>query len=189
MCADDDLEEQDGPEKYEVSEVESIEWPQPPGIFAGNLYKRGIEYFEAFEHLSAHMPDHKFSAYFMLIHSIELFLKAYLIAGGFRKDQLWKKPLGHNLPGILEECEKQKLPHNYKFSLLVAQLHTMNSDYDFRYPTIYKISVPRPLECTEITREVLQSIHPLVERVSIEATLQFASDTRHLRPKKIRWKE
>ncbi|MEH3145202.1 MAG: hypothetical protein PGN34_07595 [Methylobacterium frigidaeris] len=188
MSVDEASEQQEGSEQDAASESEAVEWPQPSGIFAGDLYRRGVEYIEAFEHLSDHMPDHKFSAYFLLVHSIELFLKSFLVARGFHKDLLWKKPLGHNLPGILAECVKHELRPSAKFSSLIAHLQEMNSDYDFRYPTIYRISVPRPSDCIEILSEILKTIYPAVERANIDAKLNFASETRHLRPRKIKWK-
>jgi len=50
---------------------------QPLGLFAGDLFARGIEYRDAFEILTVKNTGKLlYASYFLLAHSLELFLKS-----------------------------------------------------------------------------------------------------------------
>ena len=47
--------------------------------------------------------------YYLVCHSIELSLKAYLLLNGVSKNDIRKKSLGHNLSNILNKCEELEI--------------------------------------------------------------------------------
>jgi len=66
-----------------------------------------IKYAEDFfEASSAHDSSIKFSPvkYYLVCHSIELSLKAFLLLKGVSKSDIRSRSLGHNLSNILEKC-------------------------------------------------------------------------------------
>ena len=166
-----------------------IDMPQPLGLFAGDLYARGLEYLEAFKVL-ADRNDGKlqFAGYFLFAHSLELLLKSFLAANGVEKSVI-RYTLGHNLPEIMRMCSIHSIAHVENLEPFVAHTYEMNKDFDFRYPSRYKLSMPRPGECAQIADALVGAIHSTVSRATIDAQLQFASDTRVHRGKKIRWSD
>lgn len=73
---------------------------QPLGLFAGDLFARGIEYRDAFEMLTEKNPGKLlYASYFLFAHSLELFLKSYLAARGTTKTTI-RCDLGHDLSTI-----------------------------------------------------------------------------------------
>lgn len=68
-----------------------------------------ISYSEDFyEACCSHITQRPFSPakYYMACRSIELSLKAFLLLRGVTRDQLKKKPLWHDLNGILKKCKE-----------------------------------------------------------------------------------
>ncbi|GJE42899.1 hypothetical protein [Methylobacterium soli] len=169
-----------------MSDPEAIEMPRPQGLFAGELYARGVEYLEAFEHLSEAKPDLKFAGYFLLTHSIELLLKSFLASQGVA-EKIIRGKLGHDLPWVLSECESRRLPAVENLAAFVLHLHEMSNKQDLRYPTSYRLSVPRPADCLPVAHALRSAIALIVETGRNRALLQFASSTRHLGDKKVRW--
>jgi hypothetical protein len=55
-------------------------------------------------------------AYYLVGHSIELSLKCYLAAKGYKTNELRSKKYGHNLEALLIECRKRKLGREVKLS-------------------------------------------------------------------------
>jgi hypothetical protein len=47
--------------------------------------------------------------YYLACHSVELSLKAFMLLKGVSKDEICKKPFGHNLVNILDKCLKLEL--------------------------------------------------------------------------------
>jgi hypothetical protein len=162
--------------------------PQPLGLFAGDLFKRGVEYLDAFEFLTATKEDQfQFSSYFLFAHSVELLLKSYLATCGVSKKDIIS--LSHRLPEILECCEKHSIPKIENLSAYVLHTHEMNRDFDFRYPSGFVLTMPRPAECAPIARALAAAIRPVVTKAALDANLKFASETRIHKGKKIRWSD
>lgn len=166
-----------------------VEMPQPLGLFAGDLYARGLEYLEAFKVL-ADRNDGKlqFAGYFLFAHSLELLLKSFLAAKGVEKSVI-RHTLGHKLPEIMQVCKFHSIAYVENLEPFVLHTYEMNKDFDFRYPSKYKLSMPRPEECVQIADALVAAIHSTISQAAINAQLQFSSDTRAHRGKKIRWSD
>jgi HEPN domain-containing protein len=165
-----------------------IEMPQPLGLFAGQLFDRGIEYLEAFEVLSGDGVRKYHPSYFLCAHSLELFLKSYLAAKGVPKSKIRHRPKQHDLTALLEECNVLSLPDVTDLKDFASAIYSMNQDYDFRYPTNYDLSVPDPAICLRVLSSLREAILPTT-RERIYAQLQFAADTRNDRGKQVRWSD
>jgi hypothetical protein len=162
--------------------------PQPLGIFAGELLKRADEYLEAFERLSVSRGrELGFAMYFLFVHALEMLLKSYLAAKRVSKGRI--KDYGHDIEGVLKRCNELGLRDLPDLALYVSHFAEMNRHHDFRYPSGYILTVPRPADCLEIYRHAHEQIMPVVSRAHIDAVGQFASDTRKKRGKKITWSD
>lgn len=174
-----------------MSNDDILEMPQPLGIYAGELLERGKQYSHAFIRLVGDQtePDLPYPTYFLLSHSLELFLKAFLAAHGVGKAELKQHPIRHSVLKLRERCEQFGFPEVENLTTLVVKIDHMNSDYDFRYPTGYRLTVPRAQDCVPVIRELERAISPLIEHIVAHANMKFARDTLHLRPAKIRWSD
>jgi hypothetical protein len=172
-----------------MTENQFVDMPQPLGLFAGDLYARGLEYLEAFKTLAGR-NDGKllFVGYFLFAHSLELLLKSFLAANGVEKNVI-RRTLGHKLPEIMQMCNLHSIARVENLEPFVAHTYEMNKDFDFRYPSGYKLSMPRPDECAQIADALVVAIHPTVSQAAVKAQLKFTSDTRVHRGKKIRWSD
>jgi hypothetical protein len=164
-----------------------VEWPQPLGIFARDLFRRADEYLGAAEHLAAGNTKVKFPTYMLLAHSLELFLKAFLSCREVPKKDT--KSMLHNLDAIMAAAEQRGLPHVDHLRGFTATLQEMNRDHDFRYPTGYRLSLPKPQDCIDVIAALRERIEAEIERASVIAETQLASDTRHLRGRKLVWSD
>ena len=171
-----------------MAEIKYHEMPQPLGIYAGDLYRRATQYLKAAQALSPDDPDLSFPAQFLFAHALELMLKSYLASQGVTKKDI--KNFNHRLVDIYQECCSQGLNTDKQVGLLVDHVAVMNSDHDFRYPSSYNILMPTIEHCVEIIAKLDADLSPIVTRKAISANLEFASETRHLRGKKIiRWSD
>jgi hypothetical protein len=165
-----------------------IEMPQPLGLFAGDLHDRAVGYLDAFEVLSKQDNQALLHAgYFLFAHSLELLLKSFLAARGVTKKSI--RALEHDLPRILRECTQHSIPSVANLDSYAAHTYEMNRDFDFRYPSGYQLSMPRPKECVPIARALATAVAKIVNQARIDANFQFASDTRKFRGKKVRWSD
>jgi hypothetical protein len=112
-------------------------------------------YFQAASHLQTaleeghlrlrfHMP-----VYYLYCHTMELTLKAFLLARGLSVDEIRSRRLGHNLQGLWKECNAQGLKvQSAKAAALGQTIKLLNPfalRFDFRYLRVGMISLP-PLE-------------------------------------------
>lgn len=166
---------------------DTVKIPQPLGLFAGELLTRSIEYADAFERLEV-KANSRFlhSGFYLLSHSVELALKAFLAAKGVAKRELWSRRLGHDLLALELAATQRGLPLVANLSHLNASLDVMNGDHALRYPAGYFASVPAPDECLEAARELQRAIHPTVDSASLAQRLMLAGDERY-RGKRIEW--
>lgn len=166
------------------------EMPRPIGLYAGDLFDRGSDYLSAFKELAnVGPPRHRHAESFLLVHAIELFLKAYLVARGVTKIELGQGNLGHNLAHVLDACEMRQMPSVEMLRPLCNQLAEMNARNDLRYPSAYIIRIPTPDVMVPIVDALAATIEPVVCTARIQAQLQFSSDTRHVRGANIRWSD
>jgi len=171
-----------------VSNPRFVEMPQPLGLFAGDLFKRGIEYLDAFEFLNKDREQFQFAGCFLFAHSLELLLKSFLAAHEVTKHEI-RYVLRHDLPEILKRCKEYSFPFVAYLDQYAAHTFEMNKDFDFRYPSGFVLTMPRPAECAPIARGLAAAIQPIVFKASKDANLKFASETRIHKGKKIRWSD
>jgi hypothetical protein len=127
--------------------------------------------------------------YFLVSHSLELYLKSYLAAKGVSKSELKSRKLGHNLDDIYRLCESKSIPHVLRLKHFCRAMQESNGDFDFRYPTGYIVRVPSPKLCLEVMDPLHSSLNIIITQVRLQAKLQLANDTRHLQGKKLRWSD
>jgi hypothetical protein len=165
------------------------EMPQPLGIHAAELFRRATEYLEAAERLlGSPGPELSHPLFYLLTHAMELSLKAYLAARGISKRDVMGPKIRHNLSVLLSKCQELNMPAVCDLSLYVESLQEMGRDHDFRYPTSYILRPPPPQHCVNIIRALLVAIESIVATANVEATINFASETRHL-GMKVRWSD
>lgn len=152
--------------------------PQPLGLYAGDLRRRAQEFLTAFERLSSDSPeDLAFPRYFLMAHSIELFLKAFLAAHGMSKSEL-RKRFSHDLEKILPACLDLGLQLRSEYRAGILNFHEMNRHYDLRYPSAYRLTLPSPPLAMELATAIDQAIAPTVEGQRIRDELKFHSEHR-----------
>jgi hypothetical protein len=167
------------------------EMPQPLGLFAGDLLKRGKSYYQAFQIVAERDdPGLSFPAYFLLAHAVEVVLRSQLAANGMSKKALREKPFGHDIERIYSECEQKGLAVAHQLMKpLAKQLAHINKEYDLRYPTGYLLPIPSPSHCIAAVDALIAVIEPIVGASAITAELQFAADTQHIRGSKVQWSD
>jgi hypothetical protein len=165
-----------------------ISMPQPLGIFAGELFERSKDYLEAFERLSTSPGrELRYPMYFLFAHSLEVALKAYLASQNVSKKKIFA--CRHDLTVLHRRCLEAKMPAVPDLEKYIAGFHEMNGDHDFRYPTGYNLHVPPPAHCLEFMQKLRAAISAVVTSAHAVATLEFASNTRHLRGQKVAWSD
>jgi HEPN domain-containing protein len=72
------------------------------------LWTYGQEFFEAAEFMRREKGETSTVAYYLVCHSIELLLKAFLRSNGYSSHKL-KKVMGHDLGKLLKEVRKEDI--------------------------------------------------------------------------------
>jgi hypothetical protein len=171
-----------------ASAEEIIEMPQPLGLYAGDLFDRGCEYLAVFAKIAPTYTEHAFASYYQFAHALELFLKSYLATKEVSKRALRGHP-SHDLTRWLTMCKEHGLVTSADVDAMIEHVQKMNQHYDFRYPSGYNLSMPRPDDCLKVGREVVQTLEPVIARARLNGHLYFASETRMHRDKKVRWSD
>jgi hypothetical protein len=78
-------------------------------MIAFDYLQRAEEFYQAFKDLRPRPPVN-WPRYFVLCHSIELALKAFLLRSGIQPDDLRKHPIRHDIEALIREAEKYSLP-------------------------------------------------------------------------------
>ena len=171
-----------------MTKIEIVEMPKPAAIFAAQLFRRGVEYLDAFDDLTGEgKPLRHFAGYFLYAHAIELLLKSYLAGKGVTHQMLIRK-YSHDLAVTYKACVTHQIPEVRNLGAFAHHFRMMNNRNDLRYPTDYRLSFPRPHDCMEVAHALVAVIGPSINAEAIKAQIQFASSTRHLRGKaRIRW--
>ncbi|TWF57366.1 hypothetical protein [Neorhizobium alkalisoli] len=165
---------------------EIIEMPEPLGLYAGQLFDRATEYFEAFRVLAPRDLELMHAKYFLLAHALELYLKSFLASNGVKKTELREtKKFGHNLPNILSKCVEFNIPTIENLDIFVREIHHKNEDFDFRYPSNYNLRVPSPDLCMSVLEPLHKNLRPIIEKTRVRAQIEWAQDTRHLKGKNV----
>jgi hypothetical protein len=167
------------------------EMPQPLGIYAGEVRNRALEYWQAFQKLAADDGgDLKYVNYFLLAHSLELMLKAFLHSQGVSKRDAKAHDVRHEPVALLDRCIALGLPAIPGLSDLAVAFREMNSDHDFRYPSGCNLHLPGYRLCTDIFEHLVEATAVPVSGAATDAQLRFVEETRHLKGKaRIRWSD
>ena len=91
------------------------------------------QFYNAFHELAERPPQLSWPRYFLLCHSIELALKAYLAKFGATVEQL-KCDFGHKLDELVDEAVKQGLPLTTTTQEAIKHLNKAHTDFRHRYP-------------------------------------------------------
>lgn len=147
---------------------------QPLGMYAGELTARSREYLDAAKAVAeAHPKALVHPKYYLLAHSIELALKAFLAAKGEPKRRL--KKLGHALPDLATAAADKGLGEIEHFDVLIRHLWTINADYSLRYPVGYIQAVLRFDQAATIATTLLDAANAAVTPVYLRDRLRFLS--------------
>jgi hypothetical protein len=91
------------------------------------------QFYIAFHQLPQRPPPFSWPRYFLLCHSIELALKAYLAQVGAALEQL-KRDFGHKLDRLVDEAVKKGLPLPTATQETIKLLNKAHTEYRHRYP-------------------------------------------------------
>jgi hypothetical protein len=110
------------------------------------------------------------TAYYLIGHSVELSLKAFLLGRGVPVKKLRNKPYGHNLTVLLREARRRKLGNLAKLSTRdIAVLEVLNECYGAK-ELEYAISGVRRLPHYSLTvavaKHLLDSIAPYCRKLA-----------------------
>ena len=83
---------------------------------------------------------------FLYWHSIELFLKAYLLVDGMELKTLRSRNYGHNLTALTEEAKKRGLQLTSKDEELISFMPSTEDMIDLRYLKVGVRTVPKLFE-------------------------------------------
>lgn len=150
---------------------------QPLGMYGGELIARSREYLRAAEAIEEIHPKALIHpTYYLIAHSVELSLKAFLAAKGETKRRL--KNLRHDLPELANEAADRGLGEIEHFDVLVQHLWTINADYGLRYPVGYIREVLQFDQAASIATTLLNAADAAVTPVHLRDRLKFLSQYR-----------
>jgi hypothetical protein len=112
-------------------------------------------------------------AYYLLGHSIELSLKAFLIGRGLKLAKLRSKEFGHDLQACIEEARRLKLGREVKLtSIEVGVIQLLSFDYaakrfEYRETGVYHLPLIDVLEA--VTHKLVRGLKEFCENASINS--------------------
>ena len=115
-----------------------------------------------------------FPAYFLVGHSIELSLKAFLLGRGLSNDTLRSRKYGHNLTALMKEARRRKLGAFVKLKKneLVA-IETLNDCYsnkEFEYTVVGYRHLPHYSKIFAVARQLCIGVKPFCIRLAINSS-------------------
>lgn len=160
--------------------------PEPLGIFAGELYRRADEFAGGFEALDVRKnPRFLHVGYYLLSHSVELALKAFLAAKGVTKREI--RVANHDHAALATRAGDLGLTAVPSLDDLLHGLGIMNSEQALRYPAGRFEGTPDPDECLAVLRSLLAAVLPTVTAESIKARVRLAGEARG--GKRVEWSD
>ena len=169
------------------------EMPQPLPIYAYDLFERADQYRRATKVLSELQPEPPYKLgypmYFSLAHALELYFKAFLVLHGMTKKDTRRSEIRHSPLKLCKLSQEAGLPVIEMLEHMSLQVEEMNSNFDFRYPTGFRLHLPTMSMCLPVLDELHDNLAPILTDARADAQLQWASDTRHLQGYKIRWSD
>ncbi|MEM0950070.1 MAG: hypothetical protein AAGK37_21935 [Pseudomonadota bacterium] len=95
---------------------------------------------------------------FLYWHSIELFLKAYLVTDGMSPSELRQRKYGHNLTALRDEAKKRGLPLTPKDEDLIDFMPSTETMIDLRYLKVGIRTVPEFFEIEAICESIYRLV-------------------------------
>lgn len=104
--------------------------------------------------------------YFLVSHSMELFLKSALLKRGYTVQELKKQYIRHNLKKLLEKLQSKGLMITSETVEIVNNLHILHEKHGLRYDALFNIppSSWLPTNSIHVALEELQ----LLTRISTQ---------------------
>lgn len=97
--------------------------------------------------------------YYLVSHSIELFLKCALLKRGHSPKELKKHPVGHGLDGLLDKLQELDVPVSEKANRLIRALSPQHKKHAFRYTALLDdgdmVFTPEPSDLFAVLDELL----------------------------------
>jgi hypothetical protein len=121
-----------------------------------------VQFHSAFHELKERHPLASWPRYFLLCHSIELALKAFLLHRGATLDELKDFDLRHNLDKLIDEAVAKGLHLKPETQDAVKVLTDAHSKFWHRYPKAEGLREFFTIE------QFAQTAHELLNAVSIE---------------------
>lgn len=97
--------------------------------------------------------------YYLVSHSIELFIKCALVKRGESAEGLRKYPLGHSLGALLHKLKEMNVPVSESADALITALSQQHEKHALRYTALLDdgevIFMPEPSALFEVLDELL----------------------------------
>ena len=110
-----------------------------------------------------------FPAYFLVGHSIELSLKAFLLGRGVTKDQLKSRIFGHKLDALLTEARRRRLGNEVKLPQVetraIVELNYCYSVKEFEYVEVGYRRLPSYALVHRVAGRLCHGLQAYVRRV------------------------
>jgi len=135
---------------------------------AFSVQKQPSNVFDEMRIKSAPMP-----AYFLIGHSIELSLKAFLRARGVSIKVLRSREYGHDLQALLKEARKRKLGNEVKLSQnelnAIALLNHAYKNKEFEYINPGKVTLPTYGRICKVAEKLSKGLKGICRKKTLEA--------------------
>jgi hypothetical protein len=170
-----------------------FEMPQPLALYAFDLFERADQYRRATKVLSELQPEPPYGLaypmYFSLAHALELYFKSFLVLHGMTKKETKRSEIRHSPLKLFNLSRGAGLARIDMLEHMALQIEEMNRDFDFRYPTGFRLHLPTMSMCLPVVDELHKALAPIIADARDRAQLQWSADTRHLQGHKIRWSD
>jgi hypothetical protein len=147
-----------------MPDEDELEWRRGPEFVAVGYLTDAKSYFHSATVLDAHDDGvvHMSPIYFLLCHTIELLLKAYLLANDVDAKELRKNEVRHQLKALWKMSQDNGLNLTEHTIDVIDMLAPHHENHSFRYrETGYKRS-PLSSEVRKALADVMQKVEPIV---------------------------
>jgi hypothetical protein len=152
--------------RYHCKVIQHSQEKESNRFLAVNLLTDAQQYRQAAYILSASRLDKITSPqYFLIAQSIELYLKAFIIAAGGKQAELKKSDVRHSLAKLFELATATGYkPKSAKTAAVIDLLAPHHSDHSFRYRKVGFKTYPTIREGLDALERMDKEIAPLVSR-------------------------
>ena len=149
-----------------------IEHTQPLAAFSGDMLELSEQYLDCFVALDVKShTDRIHPSYFLIHHSTELALKAFLAYRGLSYRKIVE--FNHKIRSSYVKSIESGLIAIPKLDFLVDRISDMNVEHSLRYPAYKFTSVPDAEECAEVVRALISIIGPDIRTAATISMLKL----------------